>query len=239
MKSQFRLENRLLALSLALAAIPLTSHADVSWNGSTSSDWSLAANWTGGLPSAGGAGNAVINPGAPFATPFVSTLGNTTVGQTYVSIGAGLNVVSGGQLSTVDLITGIWGNSAAVNVSGGGLNISGLLNMGAGGYDGDVVISGGTVTSSGLSINTLGGAGMDISGSGSFITAASQLGNINYWVANNNITANGGGPGWLINIDTVSQPGSLVLTAVAVPEPGLAMLLGLGLAGFAFLKRRS
>ena len=223
--------------AILVATITSSASADVFWNGSFSGNWSTAANWTGGLPSAGGAGNAVINPGAPFATPTVTTLGNTTVGQTYLSIGGGLNIVSG-SLSTVDLITGIWGNSAAVSVTGGLLNIGNVLNMGAGGFDGDVNISGGTVTAPNLSINTLGGAGMDISGTGSFITSAGQFGNVTYWIGNNNITANGGAVGWAVNVDSLTQPGSLVLTAVSVPEPGLATLLGLGLTCVAFSKKR-
>ena len=215
----------------AFAVLSESALADVYWNGGTSSDWSLAANWTGGLPSIGGAGNAIVNPGSPFATPVVSTAGNTTAGQIYISIGAGLDVVSGGQLSTSDLITGNFGNSAAVSVSGGALFLSGLLNIGAAGYLGDVNISGGSVTSGSLSINTTAGAKMDISGSVSFITASSQLGNVNYWIANNAITANGGAPGWTINVDTTSQVNSLILTAMAVPEPSTLALFAVGVIG--------
>lgn len=219
----------------ALAVLSESAHADVYWNGSVSSDWSNSTNWTGGLPSGGGAGNTVINPGTPIATPVVSTADNSTVGQLYISIAGGLSVVDGGQLSTVDLITGVWGNSGSVNVSGGTLNISGLLNMGAAGFDGDVLISGGTLTAGSLSINTTGGAGMDLSGSGSFITASSQLGNVNYWIANNAITANGGLG--TVNVDLISQPGSIVLTVQAIPEPSTMALAIAGGAAVLFLRR--
>ena len=213
----------------AFATLPISARADVYWNGTVSSDWSDAANWINGLPSAGGAGSAVINPWGSFPTPTVSSSGNTTVGQTYLAPGGGLSVVAGGQLSTVDLITGIWGNSGSVNVSGGTLNISGLLNMGAGGFDGDVLISSGTLSAGSLSITTTGGAGIDLSGSGSFITDISQLSNINYWLAHDAITANGGLG--TVNVDTISQLGSVVLTVQAVPEPStMAMAIAGGAA---------
>lgn len=237
MKIKTNLKIAVLAVTTmaALAVLPESARADVTWNGSASSDWSNPANWTGGLPSGGGAGNAVINPGTPFATPVVSTAGNSTVGQLYVSIAGGLSVVSGGQLNTSDLITGIWGNSATVSVSGGLLALSGILNMGAGNWDGDVSISGGTITAPALSINTTGGASLDLSSSGSFITASSQLGNVNYWIANNAITANGGLG--TVNVDTISQPGSIVLTVQAVPEPSTMALVIAGSAAVFFLRR--
>ena len=224
---------------VVFATLSTSARADVYWNGTVSSDWSDPANWINGLPSAGGAGNAVINPWGSFQTPIVSTLGNTTVGQLYLAPGGGLNIVGGGQLSTVDLITGNWGSSSAVNITGGTLSISGILNMGVNGNDGDVIISSGTITAPTLSINTAGGASLDISGTGSFITAFSQLGNINYWVANNAITANGGASGWLINIDQVSNPGNLVLTAVPTPEPSaLAIAVTGGVASLILILRR-
>jgi autotransporter-associated beta strand protein len=188
--------------------------ADVFWNGSADADWANATNWTGGLPSQSGAGNAIINPGSPNATPTVSTLGNTTVGQIYVSIGAGLNV-TGGSLASSDLVTGLWGNSGLVSVSGGRLSLSSYLNMGAGSFDGDVSISGGTLESAALSINTSGGARMSITGTGSYITSANQLGNVTYWVDNQAIVTSGAGR--YVNIDTTTQPGKLVLTSALRP----------------------
>ena len=184
--------------------------ADVFWNGAVDADWANAANWSGGLPSQAGAGNAIINPGSPNATPTVSTLGNTTVGQIYVSIGAGLNV-TGGSLASSDLVTGVWGNSGLVSVSGGRLSLSSYLNMGAGSFDGDVSISGGTLESAALSITTTGGARMSITGTGSYITSSSQLGNVSYWVAHQAIVTSGAGR--YVNIDTTTQPGKLVLTS--------------------------
>jgi hypothetical protein len=232
---------RIMPRSLLLFSMVLctSAFADTVWNGSTSSDWSVAANWAGGvLPSTPGSGNAVINPGVPFLSPVVSNPGNTTIGQLYLSIGVGLNVVSGGQLSVAsDLVTGVWGNSLTLTVSGGALNIGNYLNMGAGGFDGDVSISGGRITAGLLSINTLGGAGMDISGSGSFVVPSGpNLGNINYWIGHNAITANGGAPGSSIDIDTTTLPGSVILTAV--PEPSTFALFGLGVAFLGFIMRR-
>jgi autotransporter-associated beta strand protein len=184
--------------------------ADVFWNGSADADWANATNWTGGSPSQPGAGNAIINLGSPNATPTVSTLGNTTVGQIYISIGAGLDV-TGGSLASSDLVTGNWGNSGVVSVSDGRLALSSYLNMGAGGFDGDVSISGGTLESAALSINTNGGARMSITGTGSYVTSSSQLGNVSYWVAHQAIVTSGAGR--YVNIDTTTQPGKLVLTS--------------------------
>ena len=63
---------------------------------------------------------------------------------------------------------------------------------------------------------------------GAFIAAASNLVNINYWIANNNITANGGAAGWRINVDDTSIAGKVVVTAV--PEPSTFASFGMGLA---------
>ena len=208
--------NRYLWSGLSVAAVVLSGahlapvRADVFWNGGVDADWANAANWTGGSPSQAGAGNAIINPGSPNATPTVSTLGNTTVGQIYVSINAGLDVI-GGSLASSDLVTGNWGNSGVVSVSDGRLTLSSYLNMGAGGFDGDVSISGGKLESSALSINTSGGARMSITGTGSYVTSSSQLGNVSYWVAHQAIVTSGAGR--YVNIDTTTQPGKLVLTS--------------------------
>lgn len=86
-----------------LALLPAPLLADVYWNGSTSSDWSDARNWTGGLPSKPGAGNAIVNPGSPFNAPVVNTQAAPVAGQIYLSISAGLTVAGGGQVATSDL----------------------------------------------------------------------------------------------------------------------------------------
>lgn len=203
----------------AVAAFSLmvgSAHADVYWKGSASSDWSDANNWTGGLPSQTNVGNAVINPGSPFAQPVIKTLGVTTSGQIYLSAGAGLSVENGGEMTTTDLVTGSSGDSSTVSVTGGTLNIRGILNLGAGGHDGDVKVSGGTVTASVLSISGESGATLDISGSGCVIVPASQLENVDYWVESNYITANGGAAGWSLRVDAQSQPDKVTIKAVAI-----------------------
>ena len=225
-----------LAIVLLLHGMQSAAHADVYWIGAASNDWANPANWSNGFPSDVGAGSTILNPGSPNLAPLVSTSGNTTTGQIYVSIGAGLNVASGGTLTTSDLLTGQFGNSGGTIVTGGQMNMSGLLNLGNGGFDGKIDISGGLVQSQVLSINTTGGAGMNISGNGTFITGSSQLGNVQYWVANNNIKANNGAPGWYINIDTTTDPSKIILTAV--PEPSAIAVAAIGVAALAVRRLR-
>ena len=201
---------------LALVGVP--AHADISWNGSTSNEWSIASNWSGGTPSESGAGNTVITAGSPHAAPSVSTMGNKTAGQVYIGPGGGLTVTAGGQLTTTDLVTGALGNSGGVVVTGGLLTMSGYLNLGAGGKDGKIDISGGIVRCESLSINASGGASMNISDKGTFITTASQLDNVKFWVAHAIIKAHQGAPGWSISVDTTTDPGKVILTAVP-PKP--------------------
>ena len=216
--------------SLFLSA---SARADVYWVGWNSTDWADPINWwdtvlgVNQLPTASGSGPAIINPGqgTPPSVPaglcpVVSTLGNTTFGQLYISIGAGLSVVSGGQLSVgSDLVTGVWGNSLPLEVTGGELNIAGYLNISpvnvyGTNYVGHVNISGGTVTAGNLTIGASTNAIIDLSGTGKFVTVIGQLGNVSYWVNNShNITAYGGTG--TVNIDTTTNPGHIILTAVA------------------------
>lgn len=205
----------------------------VYWTGVTSTAWTDASNWSANTPPAAG-DTVILNAGSPY-TPVVSTSGNVTTGQIYVSIGGGLNVFSGGNLAMSDLVTGNWGNSGGVIVTGGQMTMSGYLNLGAGGYDGKIAISGGTVQSAALSINSTGGAGMDISGSGKYTTDISQLNNVNYWVTNNIIKANNGAPGWTIKVDTITDPSKVTLTAV--PEPATFVLAALGAVAVALRRR--
>jgi hypothetical protein len=212
--------------------------ADVYWNNNNGSapggdrSWGNAANWSGGpLPSAAGAGNAVVKPWPNLTQmPIVNTLGNTA-NQVYLTEGSSLSVVAGGSLLVNSYITGQWNNCGVTDVSGGLLQAGSLL-MGGSGFDGKVNISGGNVVTDYLSINTVGGALINIGANGSFVAAASNLNNINYWINNNAIRAENGLAGWAINVDTASQAGKVVLTAVnvaSVPEPSTFATFGTGL----------
>jgi len=219
---------------LALLVMSSVQAGTVYWTGLTSTAWTDVSNWyQSTAPSAGD--TVILNPGSPY-TPVVSTSGNPTTGQVYVSIRGGLNVFAGGDLSMTDLITGVWGNSGGTIVTGGLLTMSGLLNLGAAGYDGKIDISGGIVQSAGLSINATGGAGMNISGNGKYITSISKLNDVNYWVNNNIIKANNGAAGWSINIDTTTDPSKVILTAV--PEPATIALAAIGAVAVALRRMR-
>jgi hypothetical protein len=227
--------------TIVLVAQIEKASADVYWNNNNGSapggdrSWGNAANWSGGgtgtLPSAAGAGNAIVKPWPNLTQmPIVNTLGNTA-NQVYLTEGSSLRVVAGGSLSVSSYVTGEWNDCGVTDVSGGLLQAGNLL-LGSGGFDGKINISGGNVIANYLSINTSRGALMNIGTNGSFIAAASNLEHINYWINNNAIRAENGAAGWAINVDTASQAGKVVLTAVnvaSVPEPSTFATLGTGL----------
>ena len=224
--------SKITAAILFVAPMYNASATTVYWNnnnGAGDRSWSVSSNWNGGKPTSG---DTALIMGTEWSIslanmPIVSTA-NNFANQIYIRSGAGLSVTAGGLLNATDLITGQNGNSNVVDISGGGqITLSGILNLGVGNYDGKVNISNGSLLANGLSINSTGGAGINIGANGSFVAAASNLGNINYWVANNNITANSGAAGWRINVDTTSQAGKVVVTAV--PEPTTLASLGMGL----------
>ena len=230
----------IVATIILIAQIEKAS-ADVSWNNNNGSapggdrSWGNAANWSGGgagtLPSAAGAGNAIVKPWPNLTQmPIVNTLGNTA-NQVYLTEGSSLSVVGGGSLSVNSYVTGQWNNCGVTDVSGGLLQAGSLL-LGNGGFDGKINISGGNVIADYLSIDVRGGALMNIGTNGSFVAASSNLGDINYWINNNAIRAQDGLAGWAINVDTASQAGKVVLTAVnvaTIPEPSTFATLGTGL----------
>jgi hypothetical protein len=201
---------------IMIVSLSISVAADTVWNGIASNNWASPGNWNGGiLPSIPGTGNAIINPGT--FDPTVSTSGNTTVGQLYLSTNTALNIVAGGGLSVAtDLVSGVWGNSRPITVSGGTLTMGGYLNLGpVAPYVGKINITGGTVTAAHLSLGNP-NAKMDISGTGKFIlTTATEIGNVNYWLGANMITAYGGAG--TINVDTTTNPTKIILTATIVP----------------------
>jgi hypothetical protein len=210
--------------------------ADVYWNNNNGSapggdrSWGNANNWIGGSPAAASPANAIVKPWPNLQQmPIVNTLGNTA-NQVYLTEGSSLSVVTGGSLLVNSYVTGQWYNCGVTDVSGGLLQAGNLL-LGNGGFDGKINISGGNVVANYLSINVGGGALMNIGANGSFVAAASNLGNINYWINNNAILAENGTAGWAINVDTTSQSGKVVLTAMnTVPEPSTFASFGMGLA---------
>ena len=220
-------------LLLVVLSLFSSVHADVYWNnanGSGDRSWGNAANWAGGgtglLPSASGAGNAIIKPWPVLSQfPIVNTL-NNTANEVYLTEGSFLSVVTGGSLVSSAYVTGQWNNTGVTDISGGLLQTGSLL-IGNGAFDGKVNISGGNVVANYLSINTTGGALMNIGVNGRFTAPISNLGNINYWIANNAIIAENRTAGYSINVDTTSSSGNVILTTV--PEPSTLSTFGFGL----------
>jgi len=210
--------------------------ADVYWNNNNGNppggdrSWGNANNWLGGSPENASPANAIVKPWPNLQQmPIVNTLDNMA-NQVYLTEGSSLSVVQGGSLLVNAYVTGQWNNCGVTDVSGGLLQAGNLL-LGNGGFDGKINISGGNVVANYLSINVGGGALMNIGANGSFVAAASNLGNINYWINNNAILAENGTAGWAINVDTTSQSGKVVLTAMnTVPEPSTFASFGMGLA---------
>jgi len=210
--------------------------ADVYWNNHNGNppggdrSWGNAYNWIGGIPADASPANAIVKPWPNLQQmPIVNTLDNMA-NQVYLTEGSSLSVVQGGSLLVNAYVTGQWNNCGVTDVSGGLLQAGNLL-LGNGGFDGKINISGGNVVANYLSINVSGGALMNIGANGSFVAAANNLGNINYWINNNAILAENGTAGWAINVDTTSQSGKVVLTAMnTVPEPSTFASFGMGLA---------
>lgn len=209
----------LLAVTLIFAR---PARADVYWGGVIDTNWANLANWgfdgtvdTVGNPATAN-GNIIINAGNNPCVVF--TPGNSSSHDCYISVGVGLTILSGGQLTNGgNFITGQFGNSLPVNVSGQ-QTVDGYLLLGNGGYAGSMnIFSGGSVQSAHLSINSTGGAQLNVSTNGSYTTQFSDLGNVNYWIANNAIVANGNAPGWAIDVNTNIYPGFVLLTAVYTP----------------------
>ena len=239
--------HQILSFTLALFISASGLRADVYWNNNNSQapggdrNWANSSNWLGGAPSSGV--TAIINPwDIPANFPIVSTSGNTA-GSIYLAANSALQIASQGVLTAGNLITGQWGNSGVVDVSGGQLNVGGIY-LGNGGYDGKLNISAGVVAADYLSINTGGGAAVNIGSTGTFTLAVSNLANVNYWIANNAIFAENKASGWSVNVDTTTQSGKVILTAVsatAIPEPSTFGTFGLGLmllAGAKVMRRR-
>jgi len=236
-----------ISFTLVLLVSATGLRADVLWNnnnGLGDRNWATSSNWLGGSPNTGV--TAIIRPwDIPANFPIVSTSGNTA-GSIYLDVNSALRIASQGVLTANSLVTGQWGNTGVVDVAGGQLNLGGLY-LGNGGYDGKLNISAGFVAADYLSINTGGGALVNIGSTGSFMLAVSNLNNVNYWISNNAIRAEGGASGWSVNVDTTTQSGKVILTAVsasatAIPEPSTLGALQLGLiflAGARAARRRT
>src|SRR6266568_8714367 len=73
--------------ALTLAGLPSSSQAQSTWNGSASTDWNTAANWTGGVPNGG---NAIITTTNPRIATITSTISATPVD---ILVGTGAGVI--------------------------------------------------------------------------------------------------------------------------------------------------
>ncbi|NLR56824.1 hypothetical protein HGH93_01835 [Chitinophaga polysaccharea] len=153
------------------------------WNGSVSSDWNTAANWTvaQGTPSTPPGVNDIAEIGTIAFTnqPVISN----SVNVKSISFGsvqaATLTLASGGSLTTQGNISGIWSNNVAhtINVNNQAMTVNGSLALsdGTAGHTIQLNVGNGSVTVGG-SVTQSGGAGITCSGTGSL----SIGGNFNY-----------------------------------------------------------
>jgi sugar lactone lactonase YvrE len=239
--------------TFAFAALTLsTLGADTRyWNGNVSQSWADPNNFQRDGDNAPGVpqtGDTLQILSWAVRDPLINNSGNAAINDLYLS--HDMTIASGGALDTAYFKVGFF-NSATLTVSGGSLSAGNHLDVG--GYGGGTAtmnvlggaitvgglylnlsgattgasylnLDGGTITDTGvLSINSMHPAILDLGG-GTLIVPSSELGNVNYWInTSHNITAwDGTGT---VNVDNISSPGNLILTAVPIPEPGALALL--------------
>lgn len=152
----------LLVLVFVLCFPALASAAVKTWSGTTSTNWSTATNWTGGVVPA--AGDTVNIPGGLTNYPNISTtVGVTIININSTSTGATLTVSSGGALTVSGLTTVNAGGSFIQ--TGGTATLAGLTSASV------VNVSGGTVTST---VNLILNSGAVLTQSGGTIHLATN-----------------------------------------------------------------
>lgn len=155
----------------------------VRWNGSVSSDWNTAANWTvaQGAPSRPpGTGDVVEIGTIAFTNQPVISNSVTVAGISFGSVQAAtVTLAAGGSLTTQGNITGIWSANAThtINVNNQNLTVNGNLSLsdGTAGHNIQLNVGNGNVTVGG-SLTQSGNAGITCSGTGGLTIG----GNFNY-----------------------------------------------------------
>lgn len=231
----------LFALMVWGASLFDCSGATVYWNGNASQDWTNPNNFQASgsnLPGVPQAYDTVALESWGAREPLINTSSNEPVNDIYVS--KSLTIASGGKLESILLklaqnasatltitggelsainhldIGGYSGGTATLNMSAGALTVGGLyLNLsGASTGASYLNLTGGTITELGpLSINSTHPAVLNLAG-GTLILPDSNSGNVTYWINSGNIKGYGGAG--TVNVDSISNPGNLVLTGVPV-----------------------
>lgn len=145
----------------------------IRWNGSVSSDWHTAANWTaiGGSPSTPPAANDIVDLGtAPFTHQPVISNNAAAKNIHFGSVQAvTLTLAAGGALTTAGNIDGEWSANAihTIHVNNQTLTVNGdlILSDDTDGHAIDLTIDSGIVTAQ-ESFTQSGGANVTISGTG-------------------------------------------------------------------------
>ena len=154
-----------------------TFAADRPWTGATSTDWTVAANWTGGLP--GGGDNAVVNVNS-VSSPVVNN-NTAAVNEVWAGNGGGTNgrieLGAGGTITANGWTAlGRNGGTGTLNMSGGNLNNGGgsfIIGAG-GGTNGTLNMTGGAINSTGQFWVSENGTGVATVTNGT-ITAGNQI----------------------------------------------------------------
>lgn len=145
----------------------------VRWNGSASSNWSTAANWTSvtGTPSLPPGVNDIVEIGTAAFTnqPVISSSVNVKAIQFGSTQAATLTLTTGGSLTTQGNISGTWSANATHTISTGSqaLTVNGdlVLSDGTSGHVINLNAGAGTITIAG-SLTESGGANLTFSGTG-------------------------------------------------------------------------
>jgi hypothetical protein len=155
----------------------------VRWNGSVSSDWNTAANWTtvNGSPSTPPSSSDIVQIGTATFTNEPAINNSVTVKSIqFGSVQAAtLAVAAGGSLTTTGNISGVWSANAVHTINAGNQNITVngnlILSNGNNNQSINISIGTGSITVSGALFQS-GNASIDFTGAGTLNLA----GNFNY-----------------------------------------------------------